>query len=406
MRILHAPHAYEPVKGGAELICRRVGEELAARGHEVRVLTTNVGSVEDYYSLEIHPVGPAREMMDGVDVRRVPYGDDRLGAVARALMRHPVPGVTSRLVGRIPRHFRRRLADRFTAEIRAFAPDVVMTMPHLIVNVQAVLAARSRLSFPLVMVPMLHEDDPDWPRDTVRDALTAADAVIANTDQEGSVLSERYGVPEDRVHVGWAGVEAPAELSGGARAPAVLYVGRKTLKKGVGELIEAMRLVWQEEPRAELVLAGARTSDAEEIARRIATLPAEHQARVRSVDDVSDAEKARLLESSCCLVLPSVRESFGVAIIEAWAYATPAVTYDLPVFRSFVRDRETGLLTEPSAPGPLASAILELLRDEALARRLGEAGRRTVLEKFTWPAVAQRYLHAYERAVAVHAARR
>ena len=80
-----------------------------------------------------------------------------------------------------------------------------------------------------------------------------------------------------------------------------MFLGRKTLHKGVGELLEAMRLVWPHHPQAELVLAGARTSDAAEIARRITTLPPEQQARVlvnQAIEHLADhGEEANLLRA-------------------------------------------------------------------------------------------------------------
>src|SRR5438552_3545230 len=86
MNILHVPCAYAPVRGGAELVCKRVSEELAARGHRVRVLTSDVASVESYYRPAPSRIRPGHETRNGVEVRRLRFGG-RLDAVL-ALTEH------------------------------------------------------------------------------------------------------------------------------------------------------------------------------------------------------------------------------------------------------------------------------------------------------------------------------
>ena len=64
MRIVHIPHAYHPVIGGAETICKRVSEMLVGRGHDIQVVTTNVGGVQAYYRLNSKGP-PGKRMIDG-----------------------------------------------------------------------------------------------------------------------------------------------------------------------------------------------------------------------------------------------------------------------------------------------------------------------------------------------------
>src|SRR5713101_7439618 len=73
MRILHFPHAYSPAVGGAELLCKRVSEELMAAGHDVHVVTTNVAGVEAYYQYGAKSVASGLDRVDGISVERVEY---------------------------------------------------------------------------------------------------------------------------------------------------------------------------------------------------------------------------------------------------------------------------------------------------------------------------------------------
>ncbi|MGH9169193.1 MAG: glycosyltransferase, partial [Acidimicrobiia bacterium] len=233
VRILHIPHAYWPVIGGAERYCQRLSEELAARGHQVRVVTANVASPEAFYQLGIPPAGPPGEIHQGVEIVRIPFGGPlyRLGPsrqgpgrMARALLR--------RELGR----FQRRLAG----EIDAFRPEVVMTLPHLFANVRCVLDIHRRGSFPLVLVPLLHEADPYWPFEELAAAFRRADGVVAATPHEAERLQNAYGVPADRVFLGGAGVDPRPDSRPSERRPRVLFLGRKAPSKGIDLLLAGM----------------------------------------------------------------------------------------------------------------------------------------------------------------------
>ncbi len=89
-------------------------------------------------------------------------------------------------------------------------------------------------------------------------------------------------------------------------------------------------------------------------------------------------------------------EILGLVLLEAMACETPVVCTRLGGMPELVADGETGLLVPPGDAAALGAAVETLLDDPARARRLGEAGRQRVLERFTWRAVADRCLAAYE----------
>jgi glycosyltransferase involved in cell wall biosynthesis len=180
----------------------------------------------------------------------------------------------------------------------------------------------------------------------------------------------------------------------------VVFLGRQVKSKGITDLIEAMRFVWDVIPDADLLLAGIRVPETVEIDEQIAALPAAWRKQVRNFGAVSEVQKDKLLRSSRCLVLPSKTESFGIVIVEAWTRATPVVAWDLPVFRSIIEDGCTGVLVDPSGgPQALGRAILRILRDTKAAKQMGEAGQRHAANAYSWKSMAAVYLKAYEYAV-------
>lgn len=398
MRILHVPHAYAPVRGGAEYYCQRVSQAVSDRGHTVRVAVADLSSPEGFYQFGIGSVGPYREVLGGVEVHRIPYRGlaYRAGRPLTAGTQHLPAGPTTRLLLKTARkRFERRLAH----EIESFCPDVVMTLPHLFANVRMVLDIHRRRPFPLVMVPLLHEDDPAWPAEEMAGALALADAVVATTSHEAERLRLAYRVPANRIFLCPGGADLPELPLAGERFPRVLFLGRKVLGKGIPELLTAMRIVWQTNPNAELVIAGSRAPSSRAVDDLLQQLSPDQRSRVRSLYDVSDTERDELLASSACLVLPSRVESFGIVLLEAWAHTTPVITYDLPVFRSLVDEGVDGLLTAPGDPVALAISIRRLLADPSAARRMGEAGRAKVAARFSWHQTGAGFETAYFHAI-------
>jgi glycosyltransferase involved in cell wall biosynthesis len=120
---------------------------------------------------------------------------------------------------------------------------------------------------------------------------------------------------------------------------------------------------------------------------------------------VSDAELQAAYRDADVLVLPSVvdargdTEGLGVVLLEAMAFRVPVVASRLGGITDIVADGETGLLVPPGDATALAAALRSLAEDPALAARLAEGGRRLLAERFSWPAITERWLAVYHRVV-------
>jgi len=396
MKILHVPHAYAPVLGGTETQIRRVGECLALKSHDVRVLTTNVSAVDGYY-VPLAPVSaPSHEVINQVHVFRRVYSTYWNRVALQGCEGIPFSRAKWKAKGFLRAFGDARFMGALRSHIESWQPDVVVALPHLVKNVELVLRVREKLPFPLVMLPLLHESDPNWPLAAVKQALTLADAVVANTVHEKARLVSDYCVPEERVFIGGMGVD-----TGGRKAKqrttacTVTFFGRKKLSKGIPMLLKAMSLVWQNEPSVKLILAGARTVDRQSIDEIIARLPPSHRQNVESMDDVSEAERNEILLRTDLLVLPSMIESFGGVVLEAWACAVPVLVLDTPVFRCIVDDELNGFLVPPSEEA-IAHRILFGVHNPAKLKAMGEAGLSKAESQYSWPAVSDRFLEAYE----------
>jgi len=120
------------------------------------------------------------------------------------------------------------------------------------------------------------------------------------------------------------------------------------------------------------------------------------------VNDFSDEEKPNLLASCDVFALPSGEESFGIAFVEAWACGKPVIGARSGAIPAVIDEGRDGLLADYQDADDLAQAILKLLADPQLRARMGEAGRRKVLENYTWEIVANRVRRMYAEAITRH----
>jgi len=101
-------------------------------------------------------------------------------------------------------------------------------------------------------------------------------------------------------------------------------------------------------------------------------------------------ELPALFSQTTVFALPTLREPFGLAFLDAMACAVPCVGTRIEAVPEIVKDGETGLLVPPGDAVALAEALERLLGDPARARAMGARGRARVAQRFVWGRVAER----------------
>jgi glycosyltransferase involved in cell wall biosynthesis len=86
-------------------------------------------------------------------------------------------------------------------------------------------------------------------------------------------------------------------------------------------------------------------------------------------------------------VFPSYSETFALAPLESMGCGCPTISTKLSSGPEGLRPETDGLLVDPARPGEISDAIVRILQDDSLARRLGQAGRDRVLGQFTMSAL-------------------
>jgi len=385
VKILHVSPTYVPAwrHGGPIYAVHGLCRELARRGHEVSVFTTNIHGDG---VLSVTPGKPA--MLENVEVTYFEVSGSRrlyrstelrqrmrervaefdilhlhsiflwpTRAAARVAQEHGLPYVLSPRGMLVKDLIRRRGRLRKTLWLRLFERRTIEGAAAL--HATSALEEKEARRFRMALPPI---------------------SVIPNgVDVEALELKE-WSQVEPRIH----------NLIDHGRF--FLYLGRISWKKGLDRLLDAFTRV----PSGGLVLAGP---DDEQLWQRLHA-----QARALGIEDrvhyvgaVAGSEKAALLRSADCLVLPSYSENFGNAALEAMAVGCPVVVTPEVGIAALVTESGAGAVAQ-GEPETLAQALQAMQGDQPSRTAIGKRGI-AATERFTWPRVAEEMERLYAGAV-------
>ncbi|GAA1943546.1 glycosyltransferase family 4 protein [Kitasatospora viridis] len=182
--------------------------------------------------------------------------------------------------------------------------------------------------------------------------------------------------------------------------PRILFAGsleRATSYKGLADLLRVLPELAVRVPGVSLEVVG-NGSAAAGYQRQAHRLGIGHL--VRFTGRLGGSELAAAYRRARVLALPTHYDSFPSVLVEAMASGRPVVSTRVGGIPSLVTEDGDGLLTDPGDLPALASALTAVLTDDALARRLGAAGRRRTAAELSWERQADRTTEVFERALA------
>ena len=183
-------------------------------------------------------------------------------------------------------------------------------------------------------------------------------------------------------------------------APLVLFLGRLHFKKGLDLLIPAFDSLCRRAPGVHLVIAGPENDNYGRKVRGWVRARA-LETIVHFVGPLHGTDVVQAYVDADLFALPSYTENFGMTVVEAMASALPVVISDQVNIHAEVSGAGAGVVTRCDAD-EVAQALEALLLDAERRRAVGEAGRRLVQARYTWPAVVEALTREYEAVIARH----
>ncbi|MGH9023049.1 MAG: glycosyltransferase family 4 protein [Acidimicrobiia bacterium] len=381
MRIAYVVPRYGlEVVGGAELGARMLAERLVANlGWQVEVLTTCAQDASTW--ADEYP--PGEELVNGVLVRRFSSQagrDPGFEEFSQRLLRHP-EGVSSadqerwvELQGPVCPELLDTLAET-PADVAAFYPYLY----------HPTVAGIGRQKGRAVMHPAAH-DEPPLRLPLFRDVFEAADGLVFQTWGERRLVESRFPVAHAPAVVVGLGVEptdgepGPArDLLGVGDRPYLCCLGRVDDGKGAGLLAAFFAAFKRRHPGPlALVFVGP-----------VVHRPPPHP-DIFVVGAVDEATKWGALRGALALVSPSPLEAFSLVLVEGWQAGLPALV-NARCAATVEHCRRSGGGLWFSSYATFEATIGRLVSSTTLRARLARAGAHYVEQRFSWPAVIDRY---------------
>ena len=381
-RVLFVTGAYAPEFSAGGLQCRAVAQALGAR------------VVPEVLTTATNPALPVHDVIDDVPVSRVAVG--KRGRLSSG-----------------------RAAVRLVIELARLLPrmDAVHIQGFSSKNVAVTASARLFRRPVILHLQTSRHDEPPAIRSQGSMAWwafsSAARFISVSPGLKASAIAG--GIPADKIVVIPNGVDAErfrpapvderralrAELGLPLGGPLILFVGVISPDKQPHVLLDAWASL-QGDPatRSSLVFVGATNPDLYELGDRLVDTLRATVSRQGLEDRVCFAEPTPEVEkyfrAADTLVMPSIREGCPNVLLEAMACGLPVVASRLAgATDAIIDDGANGVLVTVGDVSGFAVAIGGILRDPAAAARMGEAARRTILERFTIGTVAGQWLQVY-----------
>jgi glycosyltransferase involved in cell wall biosynthesis len=331
-----------PLAGGAEEFTRQVATAWSRMGHRVRLYTSRVSD------------RPAEEEVDGVEIIRRGSPLTVYSRSREAYLQREKPEVVVDEINTRPFHTHKFAGRPTVALIHQLAREFwFLELPY-----PAAWIGYHLLEFrwlkPYRSIPTATVSP-----STAQD-LRALGFKKVSIVPEGCSVKPRSTIPQKE------------------ERPTLIFLGRLTRSKRPDHALEAFGIVRRSLPESQFWVIG----EGYMRGRLVRNSPE----GVTFLGRLSQEEKERAMARGHLLLMPGVREGWGLAVNEANALGVPVVAYRVPGLRDSVKDGLTGLLTEPN-PRAMADAALSLLSDQARWRAAAEAAMEDA-RNYSWDRTA------------------
>jgi 1,2-diacylglycerol 3-alpha-glucosyltransferase len=374
-----------PANHGTPAAIKEMSEELARRGHSIRVVTYPLSHEIPITGVEIDrvaQVGSNRQVSVGPSYQRLAFDALLVFKLFQVVRRHKVEVIHAH-------NYEAALVGGFVGKLTG-VPVIYNAINTMIGELPSFNFIRPRA----LAIGLAKVLDYVVPR--------MADFIIADTEELRSFILDK-GVDPARVITIHSGVR-PEMFAGadGSRVrdrfaaghgPLIIYTGTFDDFQGLDYLMAAFKIVHERKPAASLLLVGS-------------TINAAHGAKYkRMAADLGFA--SRFAMTSCTLdELPDLLAAADVAVVprpQSAGIPTKLLNYmaagnaivSFKQSATILRHRETALLVEPATAENFAQGILSLLDDPALAQRLRANVKSFVAGRFDWPSIATKLEAVY-----------
>lgn len=370
--------------GGAETLLKDMAIRTAAMGRKVTFLTT---CARDHFTWK-NEIPPGTSTINNIEIKFFPVNENRnINAFLRtqeAISRGATVSEEEENVWLTNNVNSHELIDHLRKHQAEY--DKIVMGPYLfgLIYFAAVICPSKTM-----LVPCLH-DEPFARLKAFREMFHNVYGIMFNTIPEHKLAQELFNMESCKTFVVGMGLDdltISTAQSGNkyqSAAPYVIYSGRREPLKGTPLLIDYMKAFRSRTHRdIKLMLTGKGAVD----------IPAELSAHVLDIGFVPEEEKRHAMAGAIAFCHPSVNESLGIVILEAWLAGTPAIVHGKGRVLPYQCEKSGGGLWFNTYP-EFEEELIMLMDNQELRNNLASAGRKYVLEHYSREVIDQKTAQA------------
>lgn len=290
---------------------------------------------------------------------------------------------------------------KIITEINNFQPDIIhLQGGHL----QYCFALPFLRKYPLITT--FHDPKPHRGEESLLLRFTQcwtrefSDQIIVHGRKLKEIMVKEYNLPSEMMHVIPIGEHGVAPFKKYERKDLredgnlVLFFGRIFKYKGLEYLIKAEPLITKEVPNAKIIIAG-KGEDFKKYERMMI-----NRNNFIIYNHYISYEKGAGLFQRCSIVaLPYIDASQSGVVPSAYGFKKPVVATNVGAIPEIVDDGVTGFIVPPKDVNALAEAIVKLLKDEKIRKKMGENAYKKLKTDLSWDKIAEKTIEVYKKAI-------
>ena len=373
--------------GGAETLLKNLAIHAASAGRKVTFLTT---CAKNHFTWA-NEISPGHKQIQGINVHFFPVDEDRdlesFASVQRAISANRTVTEEEELLWLKNNVNSSALCEHLRHNGKDY--DRIVMGPYLF---GLIYFASAICPEKTILVPCLH-DEPFAYLKSFKNMFSNVRGFMFNSEPERDLAFRLYGtnpLVSSVVGMGLDDFNSDANAfrtRHGISVPYLIYSGRREPLKGTPLLLDYLEAFRSRTGQnIKLVLTGTGPVD---VSSRISDA-------VMDVGFLDEQEKHNAMAGAVAFCHPSINESFGIVIMESWLAGTPVLVHGKSEVLKYQCKQSNGGLWFGSYP-EFEEELLLLLNNPGIRTSLAKAGRRYVMEQYSWKTVAPKLLESLDK---------
>jgi len=400
MKILLISHIFPPAIDGGSKVIYKLGQYFESQNHQTLYLSSDCSSTDDFVTPKFKP--PCQG--------RCPEGTEGfIKLPIYTFLRKPLKFLNLFLNQDLLKVFQKgpifKIIPFFktTYQVIKYKPDLIIAGPLPTTIVLYANFFKKITHSQLLINASFHPTDKDFQQKPLISTLKKADYLWTLTQSETDYFIKNFNIDPKKIILAGNGVDEKFLKSRPVKGDVppmrdrgfnILFIGSLSAHKRVDLLIKSFStlpiLLSKEGPGVDLTIAGQKTLFYPQIKKLIKSLNSQTKSKINFIFNFQQKDLAKIIDNCTVLILPSVQESFGLVVIEAWARQKPVICADIPALKELVKNSKGGLLFKTDDQNDLIKQIQIILDNPQKAQQMGQSGYDYVKNNYTWKKVGHK----------------